>query len=455
MDTTSKLVGFVCKTRFQDLPQSVIDTVKKRILDTIGSIIYSSNLPWSKKVVSLVQDLKSQGKATIIAYGTKTSPPAAALANGTMGHGFELDDIHEGGLLHPGCVVVPAALSMGEQGSVDGRKFLLAVVMGYEVMCRVGVGVGAKYHFVKGFHPTGTNGPFGAAAAAGKIMGFREARMIDALGIAGSTCSGIMQFTQDSSGGGEMIKRLHAGWAAQSGVLAALLAQNGYRGPSDIVGGKFGYCNVYSNQPQIDLTNHELGKRYEIMNVGTKPYACCTTMHSIVDGVEKLTKEYKLKGEEIEEIQVGGSEKLVAFSGIYEIDSAMAGQYSAPFVVALTMLGDIRNPKNFKKISNDERGKALKRIVMKTKLFIDDDLEKISPKTEGAKIIIKLKNGKTIETKVLHAKGHATNEMSYEEICEKFTVVTRDKIDGKKRNQIIDMIENLESVSNISSLVNV
>jgi len=176
-------------------------------------------------------------------------------------------------------------------------------------------------------------------------------------------------------------------------------------------------------------------------------------MHSIVDGVEKLTKEYKLKGEEIEEIQVGGSKKLVAFSGIYEIDSAMAGQYSAPFVVALTMLGDIRNPKNFKKISNDERGKALKRIVMKTKLFIDDDLEKISPKTEGAKIIIKLKNGKTIETKVLHAKGHATNEMSYEEICEKFTVVTRDKIDGKKRNQIIDMIENLESVSNISSLV--
>jgi len=284
-------------------------------------------------------------------------------------------------------------------------------------------------------------------------MRFKQAVMIDALGIAGSTCSGIMQFTQDPSGGGEMIKRLHAGWASQSGVVAALLARDGFRGPSDIIEGKFGYCNVYSEHPQISLTNHELGKSYEIMNVGTKPYACCTTMHAMVDGIEKLVKEYELKGDDIEEIKVGGAEKLVAFSGIYEIDSAMAGQYSAPFVVALTILGGIRNPKNFKKVSDNEQGRNIKKIMMKTKLFHDDDLEKISPKTEGAKIIITLKNGKSIKTKVLHAKGNPNNEMSFEEICEKFVIITQNKISAKKRDQIIAMIQSLESMPNISHLM--
>jgi 2-methylcitrate dehydratase PrpD len=454
MDTTSELTGFVCKTQFRDLPEDVVKKAKKLILDTLGSIIYSSGLVWSKKVASLMQDLKSQGKATIIAFGTKTSPPAAALANGTMGHGFELDDVHEGAMLHPGAVVIPAALSVGEQESVDGRKFLLAVAMGYEVMCRIGIGVGAKYHMVKGFHPTGTNGPFGAAAAAGKIMGLKEDKIIDALGIAGSTCSSIMQFTQDPSGGGDMIKRFHAGWASQSGVVAALLAKRGFRGPSDIIGGKFGYCNVYSDHPQIDLTNQGLGNIYEIMNVGTKPYACCTTMHAIVDGIAKLKTEYGLKGDEIEEIKVGGSKKLVAFSGIYEIQSAMAAQYSAPFCVALTLMGDIKNPKNFKKVSDDSKGKDLKRIMMKTKLFVDDDLEKVSPAIEGAKIIMTLKNGKSLKTQVMHSKGNPKNEMSFEEICEKFVILTQGKIAAKKRDQIITSIQSLESLPSISRLTN-
>lgn len=452
MDTTSELIGFVCKTRFEDLPPDVIRRAKMRILDTLGGIIFSSDLPWSKIVSSLMQEFKSQGKATIVGSGVKTSAPAAALANGTMGHGFELDDVHEGAQSHPGGVVIPAALSIGEQESVDGRNFLTAVIMGYEVMCRVGMGVGAKAHMVKGFHPTGTSGNYGAAAAAGKILGLSEAKMIDALGICGSTCSGIMQFTQDSTGGGEMIKRLHGGWAAQSGVLASLLAKNGFRGPCDIVGGKYGFCNVFSDRPEISLTNQGLGTIYEIMNVGTKPYPCCTTMHSTVDGIAKLRDEFGLKGDEIEEIQVGGGEKLVAFSSIYEIDSAMAGQYSIPYVVALTLMGDIKDPKNFKKVSDDEEGRKIKELIKRTKLFVDEELDKMFPKIEGSKITIKLKNGKSISTKVLQAKGNPNNPMSSEEICEKFLVVTQNKIAAAKRRQIIDTVNQLEKVPNISDL---
>jgi 2-methylcitrate dehydratase PrpD len=452
MDTTSELMKFVCKTRFEDLPLDVIDRAKMRILDTLGGIIFSADLPWSQITSSLMQELKSQGKSTIVRNGAKTSAPAAALINGTMGHGFELDDVHEGAQSHPGGVVIPAALSVGEQESVDGRKFLLAVIMGYEVMCRVGMGVGAKAHMVKGFHPTGTSGNYGATAAAGKILGLSEAQLIDAMGICGSTCSGIMQFTQDSTGGGEMIKRLHAGWAAQSGVLAALLAQRGFRGPCDIVGGKYGFCRVFSDRPEIELTNQGLGAVYEIMNVGTKPYPCCTTMHSTVDGVASLRDEFGLKWDEIDEIRVGGSEKLIAFSSIYEIDSAMAGQYSIPYVVALTLVGDIKDPKNFKKISDDEQGRKLRELVGRTKLYVDEELDGLFPKIEGAKIAIRLKSGRSVSTRVLQAKGNPNNPLSPEEICEKFSIVTRDKVAQEKRQWIIDTVRQLEMVPNIAEL---
>jgi 2-methylcitrate dehydratase PrpD len=231
-----------------------------------------------------------------------------------------------------------------------------------------------------------------------------------------------------------------------------LLAKDGFRGPSDIVGGKFGYCNVYSDHPQIELATHELGKVYEIMNVGTKPYACCTTMHAIVDAIAKLKREYGLKGDEIEEIKVGGSKKLVAFSGIYEIQSAMAAQYSAPFCVALTLTGDINNPYNFKAVSDDPAGRALKNVMLKTKLYVDDDLEKLSPSIEGAKILTTLKGGKSVETQVMHAKGNPANEMSFDEICNKFAILTQDKISTGRRDQIIALIRSLESVPSISNL---
>jgi 2-methylcitrate dehydratase PrpD len=324
--------------------------------------------------------------------------------------------------------------------------------MGYEAVCRIGIGVGAKYHMLKGFHPTGTNGPFGAAVAAGKVMGLSVGKVVDALGIAGSFCGGIMQFTHEASGAGEMIKRLHAGRACEGGVTAALLASGGFRGPSDILGGQHGYCNVYSDHPQIELTNRDLGSRYEIMEVGIKPYACCTTMHSIVDAMAKLREDCGLTEETIEEIRVGGSEKLVTYSSIYEVESAMAGQYSAPFCVALTLLGGITDPKNFKKVSADGSGAVLRRIMAKTKLYKDDELEALSPKIEAARVRIIMKNGQSVETEVMHAKGNPKNPMSFEDTCEKFTVLTQRKIDDKTRKQIIDMIQRLESVSNIASL---
>lgn len=451
MNVTRDLAEFVTKTNYSDLSESAIDAAKKLTLDTLGSILYSSKMEWSRKVVSLVRRIGAQGNSTVIPFGFKTAPSAAGLANGTMGHGFELDDVHEGAMIHPGAVVIPAALAIGEQESVEGKEFLLAVIVGYEAMSRIGMGVGAKYHILRGFHPTGTNGFFGAAVAAGKVIGLGTEQIVDALGISGSFCSGLMQFSQETSAAGEMIKRLHAGRASEGGIIAALLAKEGFRGPSDIIGGKFGFCNVYSDHPDIRVVQEKLGLGFEILNVGIKPYPCCQTLHSVIDAVASLMNEHLLKVDEIKEIKVGGSEKLVSYHSIYKIDSIMAAQFSAPFCVALTIAGDIKDPGKFDKKSAQVG--TIEKLMKITTLFRDEDLEKVFPSITGAKVIVSLNDGNKFEKTIMYAKGSPHNEMTYEDVCEKFTLLAREIIKEREIGRVIELVNNLESVSNITEMV--
>jgi 2-methylcitrate dehydratase PrpD len=450
MSVTSDFAGFVSKTGYGDLPQDVIQKAKKLVLDLLGSIMYSSKMDWSRKVVALVRGFGAPGESTVVPFGFRTSSPAAALANGTMGHGFELDDVHDGGMHHPGAVVIPAALATGEQESVDGRQFLLATVMGYEAMCRIGMAVSAKHHNLRGFHGTGTCGPFGAAVAGGKIVGLRKESFIDALGIAGSLCSGLLEFSQESSEAGGMIKRLHAGRASESGLIAALLAKNGFRGPSDVIGGKYGFCNVYSDHPQVHVMNEELGRRYEIMNVGIKPYPCCALVHPMIDAVMDLREKYGFKGDDVEEIEVGCSQNVVDHNVIHEIGSIMAAQYSAPFAVALAVAEGATDPNNFNRVSGDRR--IIKDIMKRTKFVKDDDLDKIFPEVQGARVTVKLKGGKSLENRVMHAKGRPQNEMSLGDVCDKFATLTRDTISDTRRDQLIELVNTLEKASDISGL---
>ena len=450
MSITSDFVDFVGRTDYGDLPPDVPIMAKKLVLDLFGSILYSSKMEWSQKVVALVRTFGSKGKSTVIPFGFKAAAPAAALANGTMGHGFELDDVHDGGMHHPGAVVIPAALAAGEAYSSDGRQFLLAVVMGYEAMCRIGMAVGAKYHNLRGFHATGTCGPFGAAVAAGKILGLTKQSLIDALGIAGSFCSGVLEFSQESSDAGGMIKRLHAGRASEGGLTAALLAKDGFRGPSDIIGGRYGFCKVYSDQPQINLMNRGLGLDYELLNVGIKPYSCCALVHPIIDAITFLQEKYRLKEEEVEEIQIGCAQNLVDHNAIYEIDSIMAAQYSAPYGAALAFTGGAADPNNFNKRSATR--KEIQEILKKTKLFKDNEIDKTFPTLQGVKVMVRMKDGRKVDHEVVHAKGRPKNPMSFEEVCDKFHTLTQDQMDAKTREQVIERIKTLEKAPDLSEL---
>ncbi len=240
MNETRVLADFVVNTNYEDLPEDVREQAKACIIDYLGSALYCSETESTQIVCDFVKAAECKPISSIVGHDWKTSPPYAALVNGTMGHGFELDDFHGKSFLHPGTVVIPSALAMGEQQGVDGKKVLTAVVLGYEIMIRIGLAVGISHNF-RGFHPTGTTGPFGSAAAAGKVLGLDRNRLLDAFGSAGSLSSGIKEFAVT----GSMIKRYHAGKASESGIVTALLAKCGFTGPASVLEGKFGFLQAF------------------------------------------------------------------------------------------------------------------------------------------------------------------------------------------------------------------
>ncbi|MBC7324163.1 MAG: MmgE/PrpD family protein, partial [Moorella sp. (in: Bacteria)] len=173
----------------------------------------------------------------------------------------EMDDVSNEASLHPGVAVFPAALSAAQVNGCSGKDFLAAVVLGYEVMVRLGKALGPAKHYAQGFHPTGTCGVFGAVAAAGKIMDLSEEQLVSAFGIAGSQAAASMEFLSD----GTWTKRLHPGWAAHSGLLAVFLAKKGFKGPSSILEGKSGFLRAYSPDPDYAKVTENLGQSYAIM----------------------------------------------------------------------------------------------------------------------------------------------------------------------------------------------
>jgi 2-methylcitrate dehydratase PrpD len=254
MTIASILGEFASNITFEYLPKEVVKRAKACIIDTLGVIIGGIDTEQSRKVVSLVEEMGGKQEATV--FGGKRKAPAinAALANGTTAHALDLDDGHAMAQLHPGSCVIPAALAMSEREDSSGRDLITAVIVGYEVMIRIGMAINPG-HRDRGFHSTGTCGVFGAAAACGKILGLDAEEMVSALGLAGTQSSGLLE----SDHRGTMAKALHAGRAAQNGAYSAMLAKMGFTGPDTILEGREGFFRAYGERCRMEEIERGLG----------------------------------------------------------------------------------------------------------------------------------------------------------------------------------------------------
>ncbi len=263
-NATRDLARFAAETRDSEIPFAVVERVKLSFIDGLGVCLHGSTLPWTRKVSEVVQEEGGKGVASLWGNGHRASLTNAVLVNSTAGHAFEMDDIHTELIVHPNSLALPVALALAEANpSLSGRDIVTALILGYEVGLRIGNAATTSL-FLNGFHPQGTSGAFVAAATAGRLLALDPSQMQHALGIAGSMGAGLMAAQE-----GAMVKRLHAGRAAQGGMLAALLAKRGFTGISDVVeAGYGGFLSSFSRSPNVQRLMEGLGKDWEAGKVG-------------------------------------------------------------------------------------------------------------------------------------------------------------------------------------------
>ena len=318
------------------------------LVDTLGCMIQGAAQPWSQAAIAHALATGGGGSATVIGAGNSpgshTTLAMAAFANGSSAHAFELDDVHEEAISHPGAVVVPTAMALAEDRGATNLDLLEAILIGYEAMGRAGIAVGPAAHMLAGFHPTSMSGVFGSAAAAGRLLGFDGQTMNHAFGLAVSLASGTMEFA--SSGG--MAKRIHAGRAAEAGLLAASLAARGVEGADDGLAGRYGFCRVFGVEPQIDRLTDELGDRWMIDEITVKPYAACSDIHPLIQATAELQAEHSIDPAQIIQIEAECPTKAATQNSMDGTVSVMAAQYSAPFNIAAALLADPRDPATYR-----------------------------------------------------------------------------------------------------------
>ena len=444
MEITKELCRFVSAISFQSLPEEVVDRVRYLALDFIAVASRGMLEESSRPVMQLVQDLGSGRKeAVVIGTTLRLSHEYAAMANGISSHALELDDVNNEASHHPGVVVFPVALALCEKLGLDARRLCEAVTAGYEVMVRIGKGAAPVHHYARGFHPTGTCGAFGAAAAAARLLSLDEAGTVNALGIAGSQCSGSMEYLTR----GAWTKRFNPGWAAHAGIIAASLAREGFTGPDTIIEGKNGFLHAHSNSPEPHRVLEGLGRSFEILRTSIKPYACCRYMQSPIDGVHKIAQEQHLKPDDGDQMEIGVLK--AGFGLVAEPIEAkrnpvgtVDAQFSMPFGAAAAVLyGKV----HLEQLTPDKlTSPDLKSLMQRVRCVQDPELEKEFPRKWPARVRIFTRDGRRFETFVEYPRGDPENPLSWDEIIEKFHALAAPVFSDARRDEIVRRVRGIE-----------
>ncbi|MBS7641498.1 MAG: MmgE/PrpD family protein [Candidatus Bathyarchaeia archaeon] len=424
-----KLSRFAYDLKLKDVPQEVITRIKLHFLDTLGIMMAAHNLESISPVIKVCKLLGGPPESTIIGHGSKIAAPNAAMANATMAHSLDYDDTHLGSV-HQGCVAIPVSVAVGEKVGASGEEVLEAVLVAYEVNARLGLVAPGSFH-IRGFHPTPVLGVFGAALAAGKLMGLSIEQLCWALGIAGSMSSGIGQTVKE----GIPLKAMHPGIAAHGGVLASLLASEGYKGPVKVFEGEAGFFNAYlwGEKINVNQATLELGNKWETLNTSLKPYPSCHATHSAIDAAITLKKKYGVRLEDLQECICYLSRYGMELTRS-DVTTAYGAKFSIKYCVSVAL------KKGFVGIADftDEaiKDKCILEAMQKIKVYPDEKYDTYVKERMvfPAKVRVKLKDNSVYEEEVIDHKGTPHNPLTWEDTMTKF-------VDNIKHTKFYDVKE--------------
>jgi 2-methylcitrate dehydratase PrpD len=443
---TVRLAEYAAALRFEDLPTDVVERAKDCITDTVAVIVLGNRLPWSRIVVRYVQRTGAGGSSRILgADGPGVQAPAAALANGALAHAFESDNLTRPGAgVHPGATLLPPALAVAQERGSSGRELIAAIVAGFEVMYRIGYAT-KHSNERRGFHAPGTTGPFGGAVAAGKLLRLDAEAMTNALGIAGSLACGLMEFAR--SGTGAMVKRLHLGRAAESGVLAASLAADGFTGPRSVLEGEAGFLKVFCTEWDVADLLRGLGSEFATLKLCLKRFPVHMTAQTAVQAVLELRAEHGFTGAQVASVTVAGNERMATVNNIPDPADIMMAQYSIPFCVALALFRDPRNPASFDDTSLTDP--EIRAMCQRISVTVADP----PPHVAGASMVtIRLRDGRSLTREVEEFDGTPARPLSRAHLRDKFAMLMGDA-DAGHVTEVFERLQNLEHEADVRWLV--
>jgi 2-methylcitrate dehydratase PrpD len=442
MNETRTLARFVAQTDFAALPIGLVENCKMAVLDAVGAGFVGSVQPWARRIVSVIQALGGSPDASVIHQDWRTDVSRAAFANGVLIGAFECEPLTGS---HASGTVLPAALAVCQHERFDGARFLTALALGFEVSARIArTAVGLET--VRGFHNPGTQGPFGAAAAVGRLYEFDEQYLTSALGIAGSSSAGLLEFAWS---GGDT-KRLHLGRASQLGLESALLAGQGVRGPDTVLEGRSGYFNAFSTPPPMEKLLEGLGTDWAIEPPSLKSYATHVTHQAVVDAIQRFKGEHPFDPATITRVVIRGAPRIMeerhAARAPHDV---LGGQYSLPFTTAVALTRDLSNPL----VYDDDavQDPLVRDLARRIELDPREDIGPAAPYVWPADVIIE-GAGRSHTLRTRPHKGAPSNPFTWAEVCEKFQRYTSSVLEGSRAAELINAVGHLEKVTDMAEI---
>ncbi|HEY3824820.1 MAG TPA: MmgE/PrpD family protein [Bryobacteraceae bacterium] len=453
MPLSTELAIWASSLGFEDLPEDVIEATKLRVMDVIGLSLAGAETPFGRSTRAAALALSPQGPCRVLGTGDRVGVTAAAFANGAFSQALEFDDTHNESIVHMSSPAVAAALALSEIGPVSGRDLITAVALGNEISCRVGSVASGQFH-KRGFHPTGLFATFGAAYLASKLLGLDVRQMAQAAGICGSFASGLLQCWVD----GTQTKFLHPGWAAQSGITAAVLAREGTTGPAEVFEGRFGLFASHL-QDGGKLANYgrigdNLGAHWESRNSSFKPFPAAHVLHPYISAILRLRSQHGISSADVEHIECPVTEFIVGivcepteekFAPASDSHGRVSLQYSLAEALVQGSLG-----KNAYR-SDSLRNPHILALARRVHYVVDPQYP--GPGRFKGELRITLKDGRTFHEVEEYNRGSVENPMTYDEIRAKFDENASGFFSSSRRDQLARLIQSLDSLGDASELV--
>lgn len=455
------LARFAAETTFERLPGNVVTAVKQHFLDTLGICLAAAGDGLGAGVADLVDFWGGREQAALVGRGGRYPAPNAALYNGTLAHSLDFDDTHLPSVLHPSASIVPAALAIGEAVHASGRDVVTAAAVGYDICVRLGMagydsGLGNSIFFEKGWHATSICGALASAAVGAKLLRLDAAGIANAMGVAASMSSGLLEANR--SGGS--VKQIHCGWAAHSGLTAALLVERGYTAPATILEGRFGFYTAYCDGKFFpgQITDG-LGEEWVVPGIFFKPYPANHFTHAAIDAALAFKQTHIFDPDDIESIELGAPSAPLRTIGEpreqkIHPQSGYHARFSGPFAIATALLKTSGLGVSFENFTDaNVRDPAHLALAAKVTTFVDPVCERIYPYQFPAVLRIHLRSGATWEKRVLVNRGGPENPLSDAELFEKFKLNAERGMPAAQIARFAGLVQTMERLDDIGYLL--